>query len=60
MEVDGIQFIVNTRGEKTAVVIDLIKHSQVWEEFYDFLVAESRRGEPTQPREDVKRELGLG
>lgn len=59
MEPEGIQFIVNSRGEKTGVVIDLIKHSHIWEDFYDVLIVESRRGEPTQSWEDAKRELGL-
>lgn len=59
MELEGIQFIVNSQGEKTAVVIDLIEHSQTWEDFYDGLIAESRRGEPSVSLEELRANLGL-
>lgn len=39
----GINFVVNERGKKTAVVIDLKKHAR---DFYDSLVARSRQSEP--------------
>ncbi len=29
----GVQFVVNAQGEKTAVVIDLKKNSELWEDF---------------------------
>ena len=53
----GVQFVVNERGEKTAVVIDLRKHSEVWEDFYDASVARQRQGEPRETIESVKRRL---
>jgi hypothetical protein len=59
MELEGIQFIVNAQGEKTAVVIDLIEHSQTWEDYYDGLIAESRRGEPSVSLEELRANLGL-
>ncbi len=59
MELEGIQFIVNSQGEKTAVVIDLIEHSQTWEDYYDGLIAESRRGEPSVSIEELRANLGL-
>jgi hypothetical protein len=31
----GITFRVDERGQKTAAVIDLRKHEQLWENFYD-------------------------
>jgi hypothetical protein len=44
----GVQFVVNARGEKTAVVIDLKKHSELWEDFYDAAVARERQNEPRE------------
>jgi len=44
--VKGIQFLVDENGEKTAVVIDLKLHSELWEDFYDRAIARSREGEP--------------
>jgi hypothetical protein len=41
----GIQFVTDAKGRKTAVLIDLKKHKVVWEDFWDGLVAESRRKE---------------
>ena len=53
----GVQFVVNERGEKTAVVIDLRKHSEVWEDFYDATVARRRQNEPRETLESVKKRL---
>ena len=53
----GVQFVVNDLGEKTAVVIDLKKHSEVWEDFYDASVARQRQSEPRDTLESVKRRL---
>jgi hypothetical protein len=53
----GVQFVINERGEKTAVVIDLKKHSDVWEDFYDASVARQRVHEPRESLEAVKRQL---
>ena len=53
----GIQFVVNERGEKTAVVIDLRRHSEVWEDFYDAAVARERQSEPRETLDAVKKRL---
>jgi hypothetical protein len=55
--VKGVQFVVNERGEKTAVVIDLRRYSEVWEDFYDVTVAHQRQDEPRETLESVKRRL---
>jgi len=47
----GIQFVTDDKGRKTAVLIDLKKHSRVWEDFWDGLVSESRRTEKSIPYE---------
>lgn len=51
----GIQFITNEKGEKTAVVIDLERHGDLWEDFYDTLIARERAGEPRESLESVKK-----
>ena len=38
----GIQFVMDDKGKKTAVLIDLKKYGAVWEDFYDALIANSR------------------
>ena len=46
----GVQFLVDDDGNQSAVLIDLKKHGQLWEDFYDRAVIESRR---TEPRESL-------
>lgn len=55
--VRGVQFVVDEQGEKTAVVIDLRKCGELWEDFYDTAVAHARRHEPRETLEGVKRRL---
>ena len=40
---NGFQFVSDEKGRKTGVLIDLKKHGAIWEDFWDGLVAESRR-----------------
>jgi hypothetical protein len=54
---EGIQFVIDDRGEKTAVLIDLRKYGEIWEDFYDSLTAHSRADEPREPLESVKERL---
>ena len=53
----GIDYLINEHGEKKAVVIDLKKYSQLWEDFHDTLVAHSRKNEPRESLESVRRRL---
>jgi hypothetical protein len=53
----GIQFLIDEEGEKTAVVIDLKKHAELWEDFYDRALARSRADEPRETLESVKKRL---
>lgn len=50
----GIQFVIDDKGRKTAVIIDLKKHGELWEDFYDCLVAAERKDEPRESLESVK------
>lgn len=51
---NGIQFVIDEKGRKVAVQIDLRKHGAIWEDFWDGLVSESRRKEKDIPFEKVR------
>ncbi|MBA7513464.1 hypothetical protein ES705_05480 [subsurface metagenome] len=53
----GIQFVLNDKGEKTAVLVDIKKCGEIWEDFYDALIAEIRSKEPRESIESVKKRL---
>ena len=53
----GVKFVVDDHGKKTAVMIDLKKHGDVWEDFYDSMIAEKRKDEPRETLEIVKAKL---
>jgi len=53
----GIQYITDDRGKKKAVVIDLDSYGELWEDFYDSLVARKRASEPRESLESVKKRL---
>jgi hypothetical protein len=53
----GVQFLVDEKGNKTAVLIDLKRNADLWEDFYDLALARSRAGEPRESLESVKRRL---
>jgi len=52
--IEGVQYIVDEKGRPTAVVIDLKEHGDLWEDFYDRALAESRRDEPREALESVR------
>jgi hypothetical protein len=53
----GISFVTDEKNNKVAVLIDLKKYGQLWEDFYDTMVAHSRRNEPTISLETMKKKL---
>jgi len=53
----GIQFVVDEQGKKKAVQIDLKIYGDLWEDFYDMIIALQRESEPRETLEDVKRRL---
>ncbi|HKQ96461.1 MAG TPA: hypothetical protein VJV75_01160 [Candidatus Polarisedimenticolia bacterium] len=55
----GVQFIVDQSGRKTAVVIDLLKNPELWEDFYDQSLAARRRREPRESLARVMSRLRL-
>ena len=54
---EGIQFVIEDRGEKVAVLIDLKKYGEIWEDFHDILMARLRANEPRESLESVKNRL---
>ena len=53
----GIQFVTDDSGKKVAVMIDLKKHGELWEDMYDSLTARRRAREPRYSLELVKASL---
>ena len=50
----GIQFVTDDKGRKVAVQIDLKKYGAILEDFWDGLIAESRRKEKGIPYEEYR------
>ena len=53
----GIQFVTNDKGEKTAVLIDLRKYGELWEDIHDTLNERVRADEPREGLDVVKERL---
>jgi hypothetical protein len=56
-EISGIDFLVDSRGRRNAVLIDLEKHGRLWDDLYDAYVAQQRRNEPRESLAAVKKLL---
>jgi hypothetical protein len=54
---DGVQFVVNDKGENTAVLLDLSIWGELWEDIYDAIVVEERQNEERIPLEEVHARL---
>ena len=52
---EGILYVTDDNNEKKFVQIDLEKYGEIWSEFYDVLIAESRKNDERIPLEEVKR-----
>jgi hypothetical protein len=53
----GISYVTNEDGKRVAVMIDLKKHGELWEDFYDGLTAKKRIDEPRESLESVRKRL---
>ncbi|GBF81445.1 hypothetical protein AsFPU1_2858 [Aphanothece sacrum FPU1] len=56
-KVKVIQFVVDEKGEKKAVLIDLNEWGELWEDFYDIAVSRARKNELEISWEDLKAEI---
>ena len=55
--IKGIQFLFDERGKAKSVLIDLDEHGELWEDFYDVLMIEAAKGQPTIPWEQLEAEM---
>jgi hypothetical protein len=53
----GIHVVVDEDGEKQAVIIDFTQWGELWEDFYDVLVAHTRQDEEEVSWEELKQEI---
>ena len=53
----GVQFIVDSQGQKTAVLIDLKRYGALWEDIYDNMLAQKRENEPRESLQSVRERL---
>ena len=51
---DGIQFLTDSKGRKTSVLIDLKKYGGILEDFWDGLLSTSARKEKGIPYEEYR------
>jgi hypothetical protein len=56
-ELEGIRFVVDASGDKVAVLIDLKQYGELWEDFYDTILARQRADEPRESLETVRESL---
>jgi hypothetical protein len=54
---EGIRYLVNEEQKPVAVQIDLEKYGELWEDFYDVLLAHTRKDEESIPLEDLIEKL---
>ncbi|HZV69484.1 MAG TPA: hypothetical protein VFG10_08070 [Saprospiraceae bacterium] len=54
---DGILYVVDEQNKRKFVQIDLDMHGELWEDFYDILIADSRKDEESISFDHVKDEL---
>jgi hypothetical protein len=50
----GVTYYFDEKGEPTAVLIDLKKNPEIWEDFQDIMFLEKRRQEPVESASAVK------
>jgi hypothetical protein len=53
----GVTYFYDEEGEPTAVLIDLKKNPEIWEDFRDLMIIEERRDEPRIDADEVHKRL---
>ena len=53
----GVKFLVDKKGKKTAVVLDLRTNAALWEDVFDSALAKSRAREPRETLNSVRNRL---
>ncbi len=57
MEAERIQYIVDEKGERTAVILPVGEYQEILEDLHDLAVIADRREEPTVAFEELKSKL---
>jgi PHD/YefM family antitoxin component YafN of YafNO toxin-antitoxin module len=57
MKVEKVRYIVDEKGEHTAVILPLEEYEQLLEDLHDLAVVAERRDEPTVSFEELKKKL---
>ena len=57
MTLEGVQFVTDTSGKRTAVILDLDRYGELWEDIYDILITREREHEPRESLDEVKKLL---
>ncbi|MDA2909505.1 hypothetical protein MYX04_01085 [Nitrospiraceae bacterium AH_259_D15_M11_P09] len=57
MEAARIQYIVDEKGERTAVILPVGEYQEILEDLHDLAVIADRREEPTVAFEELKSKL---
>ena len=53
----GVEYVVDEKGKKKAVLLDLKMHGELWEDFYDVLKVKERENEARESLASVKRKV---
>lgn len=53
----GVKYLYNSKGKRTAVLIDLERSSALWKDLLDVAIARTREKEPTESWTVVRRGL---
>ena len=53
----GVQFVVNEKGRRTGVFIDLLKNPALWEDVFDLALVHRRAHEPRSSLASVRKRL---
>ncbi len=54
---EGIRFVTDEKGEKVAVLLDLERYGELWEDIYDQILIERRKGEKRESFDAVEKRL---
>lgn len=54
---EGIRFVTDDKGRKVAAMIDLDRHGDLWEDFFDALVSRERAHEKRESWDVVQKRL---
>jgi hypothetical protein len=53
----GVEYVIDDKGEKKAVVLDLKIHRDIWEDFCDALKVKERENDPRESLDSVKKKV---